>query len=233
MDLPMRFTQPDLGRLAPGDTIPSNIDQSTISYLCEFLSVPLTVFVSNPCTTVGVKNDGASVTLDSVYVPDLADNQGWATIDTILIQLTTGSTPSGHFPVYSMGRWGLQNESWVGYDAAVCVQRYESWIVETYNTSITSPSILRLVGKGNGDTPLLPSGNIRGTPIANTRYLNTTGKGNTFSSANQHAIDWMQIDINPSAISPSNSAVGPSAPTCTTLFLTSTYSADYFSHRWH
>ena len=37
MDLPTRLTEPNID-----DTIPSNIDPSTISYIGEFLSAPLT-----------------------------------------------------------------------------------------------------------------------------------------------------------------------------------------------
>ena len=38
MDLPAQFTKPDVGYLLTGDTVPSNIDPSTISYFGKFLS---------------------------------------------------------------------------------------------------------------------------------------------------------------------------------------------------
>ena len=40
VDLPTKFTKPDLSDLHKNDTIPSNINSSTISYVGEFLFVP-------------------------------------------------------------------------------------------------------------------------------------------------------------------------------------------------
>jgi len=45
MDLPTEFTKPNLSGLAANDTIPSNINPSTISYISEFFSAPRV-----PCT---------------------------------------------------------------------------------------------------------------------------------------------------------------------------------------
>jgi len=85
---------------------------------------------------------------------------------------------NGSFPVYHGNKFGEK----VGYDAAVCVQKYEPWTIEAYNTSFAPPSILRIAEKGSGNT-LPPSGNIRGPPIANTRYLNTSSKNHAFQVA--------------------------------------------------
>jgi len=48
LGLPTQFTKPDLTFLHANDTIPSNIDPSTISSLGEFLSALLVFFVFNP-----------------------------------------------------------------------------------------------------------------------------------------------------------------------------------------
>ena len=138
---------------------------------------------------------GKAVSLYSIPVPGLAGDQGWATLETVIIRANTNFTPSGHFPAYSNeGRSNGVDK--IGFDAAVCVQRYESWIIETYNTSVTSPSVLRIVGKENGNHPLLPRGNIQGTPIENTRYLNTTGKNEAFNMIRLLAMDQMLKDAN-------------------------------------
>jgi len=71
----------------------------------------------------------------------------------------------------------------LGYDAAVCIQKYEPWIIEAYNTSLAPPSILRIVEKWDGSTSLSPGGNIQGPPIAGTRYLNTSSKVHSFKAA--------------------------------------------------
>ena len=115
-------------------------------------------------------------------------------------------------------------------DAAVCLQKYEPWIIEMCKSSITHPSTLRVVGKGSDSTPLTPSGNIQGTPIANTRYLNLTGKGTTLFRAHENAVLEMQDDNDRHGSYAVTTAVGPVAPPHTTFLLTSTYSAGHFSH---
>ena len=41
VDLPTKFAGSDLSQFPQDDTIPSNIDPSTISYMSEFLPLPL------------------------------------------------------------------------------------------------------------------------------------------------------------------------------------------------
>jgi len=94
--------------------------------------------------------------------------------------------PRGRFPVYFNWTWPGESGlvSRMGYDAVVCVQKYEPWVIETYDTSIRSASALCSVGGGNGSTPLSPDGTVRGAPIADvTRNPNTTGKDLAFSVA--------------------------------------------------
>jgi len=159
---------------------PSNINSSTISHVGEFSLVPLAFFVPNPYIIAQFNDDGRSMTID--YIITASGNQGWLVTEIVLIRLNTLSAPSGRFPVYTnvSSPWV---ESRIGYDAAVCVQKYEPWIVEAYNTSITSPSTLRIVEKAYGITSLTPSGNIREAPVTGTRYLNTSEKYDAFEMA--------------------------------------------------
>ena len=156
--------------------------------------------------------------------PYMASNQGWTSVETVLVQLNSSFTPSGRFPVYS----NSEEKTGIGFDAAVCVQRYEPWVIEAYNASTGSPSALRVVGKGDDSNPLLPSGNIQGTRAVNTRYLNKTGKDGVFFSAHGNSLnrmlevkltqdeDWFG-DVPPPV-------VGPVVPLhSTTSLLTSTY----------
>jgi len=121
-----------------------------------------------------------------------------------------------------MRLWSVR--SWysidVGYDAAVCVQRYEPWIIETYNTSIASPSAPQVVGKGNVSTPLVPSGRTRGRKITNTRYLNTTGKDDVFGAAHPNTVEQMQKDYARDGRYLPSPTVGSIVPSRTTLLLT-------------
>lgn len=180
MDLPTALTKPDLKRLGANDTIPSNIDPSTISYLVNWWDN-------------GVAHSFHTQTiLDPVAIGD----QAWMTVETVLIRLNTSYTPSGRFPVYSNGSLPDANgvETRIGYDAAVCVQRYEPWIIEAYNPSVGSPSALRIVEKGYGSISPMPSGSIRGDPIEGTRNLNTTKKNPAFFVAHDNSINQMVKD---------------------------------------
>lgn len=190
MDLPTAFTMSSINILDNiTDAVPSNINTSTISHIGESLLVPLVFSMSNPYTTVRAPDDGRGVVIDSVD-SGLNEDQEWTTVETVLIRLNADASPSSRFPVYftkpdylAGGAGGL-----TGYDVAVCVQKFEPWIIETYNASIISPSALRIIEKVNGSTTLSPSGNIQGAPIPNTGYLNTTGKTLAFWRARYNSI---------------------------------------------
>ena len=199
---------------------------------------PFPFFTSDPHTIVGAPDNDEGVSLDSTLLEDyiLTDaNRGWTSVETVLIRFDTSFTPSGRFPVhFTKPVRDLNYTVKMGYDAAVCVQKYESWIIEAYNTSTGSASALRIIGGGGNSTSLSPSGNIQGAPIANTRYLNTTGKWPAFGVAREISIKQMEKlttgQGTPYVPSP---AVGPRrclAPP-TTLFLTSTTGC--FFHRRH
>jgi len=156
-----------------------------------------------------VPDNGKSVTLVSTRGDDT--DYEWTTIEIVLIRIDTGWVANGTFPVYSeVKKWHT-----VGFDAAVCVQKYEPWVIEAYNTSAASPSILRIVEKGNGNTSS-PSGNIRGPPIENTRYLNTSGVGSakaaTFDVAYSNGVQQMRRTNYEDLPYIFSSAVGPIVP---------------------
>ena len=159
--------------------------------------------------------------------------QGWTTVETVLIRLNTSFTPSGRFPVYYSNA-SLPDANGVatriGYDAAVCVQKYEPWIIEAYNTSVGSPSALRIVEKEYAGTSSPPSGNIQGFPIADTRYLNTTGKNPAFFVAHDNSINQMVKDNGRDHYYVPSPTVGPVIPP-RTFFLTLSYSTGRFLHR--
>ena len=183
MDLPTELTEPDLTSIYGNDTTPSNIDPSTISYVGEYLSAPLALFVPNSLTTAGYPDNGAGVSSYAKIFNPVGD-QRWMTVRTVIIRVSTEFAPAGRFPVYSNNSLAGGR---IGYDVGVCVQMCEPWIIETYNASVVSTSALRIVGRGDGSTLLSPGGNIRGVPIANTRYLNTTGKINVFVEAHMNS----------------------------------------------
>jgi len=233
MDLPTGFTKPKPA-IRQNDTIPSTPDLSTISYVGEFLSAPLALFVSNPRTTADALDNGRGVSLHSTWSDHYAAPiQGWTAVETAFLRLDTWDTPSGHFPAYVNRTLPYRKDPEVGYDAAVCVLRYEPWIVEAYNASITSPSLVRIVGPGDGSTSLSPGGDIRGAPIANTGYLNTAGKFLAFIMAHENGVNAMMKDEGQKGYYVPSPIVGPIVPPHTIFLLTSTHSTGRISLQWH
>ena len=216
MDLPASLMKPNLQDLDSNDTIPSVIDPSKISYLGEFLILS-TSFVSDSRTAAKWWPNGVAHSFHSHPIPDtdVISDQVWTTVETVLIRLNTSLTPFGHFPVY-LNEPVNGVETRIGYDAAVCVEMYEPWIIEAYNTSIGSPTTLRIVEKGYRNTSL-PSGKIQGDPIQNTRYLNTTGKNLAFVVAHDNSINQMLKDNGRDFFYVPSPTVGP-VPLHTTIF---------------
>ena len=71
-------------------------------------------------------------------------------MENILVRLNTSYAPHGTFGIkgdYSMpDKDGVA--TFIGYDAAVCVELYEPWVLEVYNSSVGLPSSIRIVDKG-------------------------------------------------------------------------------------
>ena len=91
---------------------------------------------------------------------------------------------------------------------------------------------MRIVGKANASTPLLPSGDIEGALTEGTRYLNTTGKDILFLAAHANTVRQMQRDNDRGSEYHPSPTVGPVVPLCTTFLLTITLSTGDFFHRW-
>ena len=183
--------------------------------------------MSNPHATVNWWDNGVGLSFHTRLTlgADSTDDQGWTTVETVLIRLNTSYTPSGRFPVYS--NYSLLNdrgvETRIGYDAVVCVQKYEPWIIEAYNASVGSPSVLRVVGKGYGDTSPLPGGNIRGAPIVGTRSLNTTGRGPAFFLAHDNMLNQFVKDNARNSDYVPSLTVGPVLPLYSIFILIDTF----------
>lgn len=110
------------------------------------------------------------------------DGKGWVTLENIIVRLNTTYTQSGKFSRYGdeiLDAAG--NPTYIGYDAAVCLELFEPWILETYNSTVGLPNSLRIVDKANEvrdqNTERLTEHNY-GTPLADLnvkRQLNSTG----------------------------------------------------------
>lgn len=100
----------------------------------------------------------------------------------MLVRLNTTYTPEGKFLQYSELNVPDENGTAtnIGYDSAVCLELFEPWVLETYNTSVGFPTSLRIVDKGPvildhraGKMPEINIGNIVTDPDAK-RELNST-----------------------------------------------------------
>jgi len=186
------------------------------------LPITLASSIFNPRTIADFEGHGEGI---GVYTDwrsrQYQAHQELTVVEAILLRFDTRHTPSGRFPVYS-------DKTGYGYDAAMCVQKYEPWVVETQNTSIASPSALRIIERGNCNTSLPPSGNIHGARISNTRCLDSTGKELAF----ELGFDDARRVISGFEESGPSPIVGPAVPPYDT-FLISTYSTGRFYDRWH
>ncbi|KAJ6567347.1 hypothetical protein DFH09DRAFT_457648 [Mycena vulgaris] len=96
-------------------------------------------------------DNGVAHSFKSVPVSLGEDGKGFVSIETLLVRLNTTYTPNGTFLTHSdlpVPDVNGQN-TFIGLDAAVCLELYEPWVLETYNNSIGVPTTARIVNKGN------------------------------------------------------------------------------------
>ena len=111
------------------------------------------------------------------------------------VRLNDSFTPNGSFPIYGepvLDSDGMQTR--IGYDAAVCVEVYEPWIVETYNSTGRLPTSTRIVGKNNtmADVGYLSSVGRRKSRVGGVeRSLNSSGKLAAFDVAHDNSVNQM------------------------------------------
>jgi len=78
------------------------------------------------------------------------DGKRFITMENILVRLNTSYAPHGTFAVNGSDSVPDKDGSptFIGYDAAVCLELYEPWVVEVYNSSVSFPSSIRIVDNG-------------------------------------------------------------------------------------
>ncbi|KDQ15154.1 hypothetical protein BOTBODRAFT_304314 [Botryobasidium botryosum FD-172 SS1] len=163
--------------LLPGDSVPSGLSLSSIALAGAY------------------PNNGQPLSFSTVVIqPSSLSFNGWVTIDTILIRLNTSFTPLGVFG-------GGQDSNGIGYDAMVCVEAFEPWVLETYNgTASTSvPRTNGIVGPGlalhdagwNADDRALLSAGLA------AKGLNATGKDEVFRGVQGNARSILLKDRDP------------------------------------
>ncbi|KAK7061328.1 hypothetical protein R3P38DRAFT_3489065, partial [Favolaschia claudopus] len=119
--------------MRPNDTFPSALNPDDIASAAIFF------------------DNGVSVSFKSTPVSMGDDGKGFVSIESLLVRLNTTYAPNGTFLTHNeVGVPDVTGQTtFIAQDAAVCLELYEPWVVETYNNSIGVPTSLQIVNKGN------------------------------------------------------------------------------------
>ncbi|KDQ11376.1 hypothetical protein BOTBODRAFT_459445 [Botryobasidium botryosum FD-172 SS1] len=112
--------------LQGSDTLPAGLDPSTIY------------------NALAKQPDGASHSGSFFWLDDGTRGQGWMLVDVHLVRINTAIPRNGSFPVTAS-----VNGSLIGYDAAVCLEVVEPWILQAYNITGGSPYTTEFFGRGD------------------------------------------------------------------------------------
>jgi len=124
------------------------------------------------------------------------DGNGWVSIETVLVRLNNSYAPRATFPVWGDSLVINGTESKIGYDAAVCVEVFEPYVLETFNSSAL-PYSTRIVGKtstihanfGDAESQGRKVGNFQDDSV-HTR-LNSSGLFDVFRTLHGNSVNIM------------------------------------------
>jgi len=170
------FKTPKVSHLSPDDTLPSGVSEEEVAYVGAFvLCVGISIF-SADLAPAQFDDSGMAHSFTSLPVTKGESGNGWVWIETVLVRLNHGYAPNATFPVWSADPTIDSPEFSIGYDVVVCVEMYEPWIVQIYNSSLGVPTTMAIVGKSATTDFETDDGN-RGPHLDTyTRVLNSTGK---------------------------------------------------------
>ncbi|KAJ7727961.1 hypothetical protein B0H16DRAFT_1894321 [Mycena metata] len=186
MDFPSVLEAPlnTTGAMQPNDTFPAALNANDIALASLF------------------SDNGVAHSFKSVPISMGADGNGFVSIEILLVRLNTTNTPNGTFLTHSdipvpdiTGK-----NTFIGYDAAVCLELYEPWVLETYNNSIGVPITTRIVNKGNtilnANTTQFKEINIA-PPLRDPtlkRYLNSSNLATVYDIAHGNSANQLLKD---------------------------------------
>jgi len=174
LPLPDVLKTPDVTLLGPNDTLPSSVSEEEVAYVGAFvLCAGISIF-STDLAPAWFLDDGMAHSFDTYTSTMGISGNGWVRIEIVLVRLDDAYTSNAIFPVWSAHPDGSTRR--IGYDAVVCVEMYEPWIVQIYNSSFGVPTTMAIVGKSATTDFETDDGN-RGPHLDSyTRALNSTGK---------------------------------------------------------
>ena len=111
------------------------------------------------------------------------EGRGFITIEHVLVRRNTSYAPAGRFLRTSNISVpdANGNPTFIGYDAAVCLQLFEPWMLEIYNCTTNLPSSIRLVEYGNATQHIGAGERRKGPPLTKpnvSRLLNSSNLSN-------------------------------------------------------
>ncbi|KAF7301272.1 hypothetical protein MIND_00692000 [Mycena indigotica] len=96
-------------------------------------------------------DNGVAHSFKSTPISEGEDGAGFASIETLLVRLNTTYAPQGTFLTHSEVAVPDVHgaNTFIGYDSAVCLELYEPYVLDTYNSTAGFPASMRIVNKGN------------------------------------------------------------------------------------
>jgi len=182
LPLPDVFKTPRVTLLSPNDTLPSGVSEEEVAYTgASAICAGIYVF-SADLAPAGFWDNGVAHSFHSLTPIKGESGNGWVGTETVLVRLNNSYAPNANFPVWSADPIEDASgfSSRIGYDAVVCVEMYEPWIVQIYNSSLGVPTTMAIVGKSATTDFETDYGN-RGPHLDSyTRALNSTGKDSAY-----------------------------------------------------
>ncbi|KAF9268361.1 hypothetical protein L218DRAFT_854066 [Marasmius fiardii PR-910] len=181
--------------VAGNDTLPSNInfDQAFDFASGQFF------------------NNGVAHSFKSFPVTMGAEGFGWISIETLLVRLNEAFAPQGKFQAMSNGTVNTtitddqgqkkDVQARIGYDAAVCLELFEPYVLEVYNSSIGMPTTRGIISKGGHiaddvvdgvSQTFLKGGFI--TDRSATRELNSTKLRDVYETLHDNSVNQVLKD---------------------------------------
>ncbi|KAK0467718.1 uncharacterized protein EV420DRAFT_1742822 [Desarmillaria tabescens] len=132
-----------------GHVFSSDLEHNVTDVLQKNDTLPSTVDVNGTALAAYFSDNGVAHSLKSDPVTMGDEGFGWISIEWVLVRLNTTYSPSGTFATYSDESVLDANgtETRIGYDAAVCLELYEPYIVETYNSTTGVPSSTGIISQ--------------------------------------------------------------------------------------
>ena len=178
LPLPNVFKTPNPSLLSPNDTLPLGVSKEEVAYIGTFVScADISTFSAN-LAPAGFWDNGVAHSFHSQTPITGESGNGWVGTETVLVRLNNSYTHTASFPVWSteaiVDASGFSSR--IGYDAVVCVEMYEPWIVEIYNSSLGVPTTIAIISKSASTDFEMDYGKKGPYLDSYTRALNSTGK---------------------------------------------------------